>query len=223
MKNTDKKKEYGAIEVEATVILPIAILCVILLLYLSLFLFQRANLQATLETVLVYYKNTVTDTYVTKNTGLSYAWEGDTRTAGGNSYNIDGPKNPYRGIFGEPYDLGNSGDFEAYFNSIAGDMLFDDDLTLTVDFTNFVILKQLEATATQKVKAPIDFSIIGVDNEYEISATARVMIADHDDMIRNVDFAIDILEDTALGGILQEFAGKITEVYDTMKEKLGVE
>lgn len=62
----NRKKEKGHIAVEAIVILPIAVLSTLLLLYLALFLFQRASLQAALETTLVYYKNTVTDTYVTK-------------------------------------------------------------------------------------------------------------------------------------------------------------
>ena len=63
----NRQKEKGHIAVEAIIILPIAVLSTLLLLYLSLFLFQRASLQAALETTLVYYKNTVTDTYVTKN------------------------------------------------------------------------------------------------------------------------------------------------------------
>ena len=44
-----KKREDGMVVVEAMIILPIAILSVVLLLYLSLYLFQRANLQAGLE------------------------------------------------------------------------------------------------------------------------------------------------------------------------------
>ena len=68
----NRKKEKGHIAVEAIVILPIAVLSTLLLLYLSLFLFQRASLQAALETTLVYYKNTVTDTYVTKNAEMEY-------------------------------------------------------------------------------------------------------------------------------------------------------
>ena len=64
MEKKKRNRESGYVEVEAAVILPLAILSVLLLLYLSLFLMQRAHLQAALETSLVYYKNTVTDTYV---------------------------------------------------------------------------------------------------------------------------------------------------------------
>ena len=73
------------------------------------------------------------------------------------------------------------------------------------------------------MEAPIDFSILGVDNQYEISAAARVNVVDHDDMIRNVDYAIDIIEDTKLGELARNFAAKFTEAYGKMKEILKVE
>ncbi len=63
----NSKKQAGMVEVEATFIFPIMIVCVLLILYLSLILYQRANLQATLETALLYYKNTMTDTFVMRN------------------------------------------------------------------------------------------------------------------------------------------------------------
>lgn len=223
MKKNNQRKECGLVVVEATIILPIAILSVILLLYLSLFLFQRANLQACLETSLVYYKNTVTDTYVTKNSELEYTITGNDTMASGNSYSATEPLNPYRGLFGDGHHLGDEEAFTDYFRSVAGNMLFDDDLSLTIDYSNYVILKQLKVTATQTVEAPIDFSILGVDNQYEISAAARVNVVDHDDMIRNVDYAIDIIEDTKLGELARNFAAKFTEAYGKMKEILKVE
>ena len=223
MKKNNQRKECGLVVVEATIILPIAILSVILLLYLSLFLFQRANLQACLETSLVYYKNTVTDTYVTKNSELEYTITGNDTMASGNSYSATEPLNPYRGLFGDGHRLGDEEAFTAYFRSVAGNMLFDDDLSLTIDYSNYVILKQLKVTATQTVEAPIDFSILGIDNQYEISAAARVNVIDHDDMIRNVDYAIDIIEDTKLGELARNFASKFTQAYGKMKEILKVE
>ena len=52
------KDQKGDVVVEAAVIFPAAILMVIILLYLSIILFQKANLQAGLETALTYYKST---------------------------------------------------------------------------------------------------------------------------------------------------------------------
>ncbi|MBR4082978.1 MAG: hypothetical protein IKK33_01705 [Lachnospiraceae bacterium] len=225
MRGENIRKERGSVEVEATFILPIAILSALLLIYLSLFLFQRANLQACLETTLVYYKNTITDSYVFKNSELQYVVSENSSMASGNSYVVTEPLNPYRGWFGEDFgvDLSSESNYRDYFDSVAGNMLFDDDLQLTLNVNNYMIFKQLEVTATQTVKAPINFSILGVDNKFEINATARVNVIDHEDMIRNVDYAIDILEDTKLGDMAKQFASKIGEYYQKMKDALGVE
>lgn len=223
MKKNNQNRECGLVVVEATIILPIAILSVILLLYLSLFLFQKANLQACLETSLIYYKNTVTDTYVEKNDMLIYTYSGNDTLASGNYYSATEPLNPYRGLFGDGKYIGNLKNFENYFYSVAGKMLFDDNLSLTIDYSNYVILKQLKVTATQIVNAPIDFSILGIENEYEISAATRVNVIDHDDMIRNVDYALDITEDTKLGELAKNFASEFSAAYRKMKEILKVE
>ncbi len=220
-KNT--RKESGAVEVEATIILPIAILSVLLLLYLSLFLFQRANLQASLQTALVYYKNTVTDSYVTRNDELQYALSEGTYMGSGNSYSVSGPLNPYSKMFHSQKNIENQESFEKYFDSIAGNMLFDDNLELSIDYKNFILLKQFTVTATQEVEAPIDFSVLGIDNKFTISTTSKVNITDHDDMIRNIDYVVYLVKDTKLGEWCTSFAGKFKEAYGKMKSFLNVE
>lgn len=211
-----RREEQGSVEVEAMILLPVAVLSTVMLLYLSLFLFQRASLQACLETSLVYYKNTVTDTYVTRAKRVSYTNRGGSLVGAGSIYSALSPLNPYRGIFGGSSGFG-AADFEQYFRSAAGNMLFRDNLELTIDFSDYVLLKQFQVTAVQKVSFPIDLSILGSEREYRISATARVAVADHDSTIRNVDYAIDLLEDTKLGKIAGNLASKIAEAYGKLK------
>lgn len=217
----NRQKEKGHIAVEAIIILPIAVLSTLLLLYLSLFLFQRASLQAALETTLVYYKNTVTDTYVTKNAEMEYTEGSDYQVGAGNSYSASRPLSPYRGMFGDGNNLNSQKDFEKYFKSTAERILYRNDLSLTIDYSNYVLLKQFEATATQTVSSPLDFSILGIDNKYQISATARVAVVDHDSLIRNGDYAISLVKDTKLGEMVRNFAGKISAAYSKLKEILG--
>ena len=216
-----ENKAQGAVEVEAAVILPLACLSVFLLLYLSLFLFQRASLQACLETSLVYYKNTVTDTYVAKKGSLEYAHGDDSYMGTGNDYSVSGPLSPYRNMFGDGGTLNSQEGFEQYFRSVAGNMLFNDNLELSIDYSNYVVLKQFEVTAVQKVSAPIDFKALGVGNEYTISATARVAVVDHDNIIRDVDYAICLLKDTKLGEMAKNLASKVSEAYGKIKKVLG--
>lgn len=222
MRKSEYKREHGYIEVEVTIILPLAILSVLLLLYLSLFMFQRANLQACLETSLVYYKNAVTDTYVSKDDTLQYVENEDSRMGEGNSYSAEEPLSPYRGMFGDGSHLNCQEDFEQYFRSVAGAMLFDEDLTLTISYHNYAFLKQFEVTAAQKMHLPIDFSPLGVGEDYMIYAAARVAVVDHDSTIRDVDYAIDLLEDTKLGEMARNLASKVSETYGKIKKKLGI-
>ena len=174
-----------------------------------------------LETTLVYYKNTVTDTYVTKNAEMEYTEGSDYQVGAGNSYSASRPLSPYRGMFGDGNNLNSQKDFEKYFKSTAERILYRNDLSLTIDYSNYVLLKQFEATATQTVSSPLDFSILGIDNKYQISATARVAVVDHDSLIRNGDYAISLVKDTKLGEMARNFAGKISAAYSKLKEILG--
>ncbi|MCD7751927.1 MAG: hypothetical protein LUI10_09360 [Lachnospiraceae bacterium] len=220
MKQKHFKSESGSVEVEATFILPIAILCVIFLLYLSLLLFQRANLQACLETSLVYYKNSVTDTYVTRNTEVTYSVADSTTTGKGNSYVISGPLNPYASLESSG-DVEDQEAFEKYFQSIAGNMIFGEDITVTLEYSNYLLVKEYEATASQLVTIPIDLSLIGIGNQYEITATARAVVSDHDDIIRTVDYIIDLVEDTKVGDFLENLATKVQETYQKLRDAIG--
>lgn len=223
MYDKNNRKESGSVEVEATFILPVAILSVVMLLYLSMFLFQKANLQGALETAIVYYKNSVTDTYVTRNADVAYTTADSSQIGAGNSYSATQALNPYRGIIGDRNDNNNQEDFKKYFHSVAGNMLFDDNLKVNIYYKNGLITDQFEVVAVQTVKFPIDLSLIGVGDEYEISATARVAVVNNDATIRNVDYAIDIIRGTKIADYVDKFSDKVKEVYGKIKSTLHVE
>lgn len=220
MNKRRKKQEIGSVEVEATFIFPIMILCIILLLYLSLLMFQRANLQATLETALLYYKNTLTDTYVTRNDEMEFQFAENSYMGSGNDYVVTGPLNPYRWVDGDDKSAKN---FEAYFKSVAKNMLFDENMSISFDYTNYVLLKEIKVTVKQVIQLPIDFSLIGVDNKYVISSTVRMVAVDHEDTVRNIDYVVDIVEDTKVGEFIKDIGAKVVEYYGKFKEALGVE
>lgn len=213
--NKKDRDEKGDVVVEATIILPIAILCVILLLYVSVFVYQKAILQAALETSIVYFKNTLTDNFVEQNEEVSYTAEDDGARAEGNHYRAEQPLNPYA-KFTTWNKKVSKADFEKYFNSITGTMLFADDLEVNIKYHNYILYKEIEVTAEQIVKFPIDFSLIGVDNEVNLSASAKVAVVDHDEMIRNMDYAVDIFEETKIGEMAKKIAGQIGDLYNKM-------
>ena len=152
---------------------------------------------------------------------MEYTEGDDYQVGAGNSYSASRPLSPYRGMFGDGNNLNSQKDFEKYFKSTAERILYRNDLSLTINYSNYVLLKQFEATATQTVSSPLDFSILGIDNKYQISATARVAVVDHDSLIRNGDYAISLVKDTKLGEMARNFAGKISAAYSKLKEILG--
>lgn len=213
------KNEQGDVVVEATVILPIAILCVIFLLYTSIFICQKALLQSALETSVVYFKNTLTDNYVSQNEAVTYTTGEDSVVAQGNSYSATQPLNPYAKYVVGKKKLSQS-EFETYFNSIAKNLLYKENLELKIDYSNYILFKEIKVTAKQQLKFPIDLSVIGIDGDVDLSAAVRVAVVDHDELIRNTDYAIDILEDTKVGEVAGKIASKVSEVYNKMRECL---
>lgn len=216
------KNQKGDVVVEAAVIFPAAILMVIILLYLSIILFQKANLQAGLETALTYYKSTVTDMYVSAQKAAVYEAKDGTTSADGNTYNATTPINPYDELFGNLHKL-NETDFTAFFNSVAGNMLFPGEVEITFNYKNYVIYKELEASAVQTIELPIDFSFIGLDNKYTITANAKNAVSDHDDMIRNTDYAVALLKKNELGEAAFNIADKVRELYEKFSKLLASE
>ena len=215
------KDQKGSAAVEAIFILPITILLVVMLLFLSLFIYQRANLQAALETCLVYYKNSVTDTYVEKSGSVTYSSGGE-EVGVGNSYSAGEPLSPYRGMFGDSQDLNSQSGFESYFKSITRGMLFNKNLSLTIKYQNGLVADKFQATATQTVKFPLDLTLIGIkDGEYKLTAASRVAVIDHDNLIRNADYAISLVKRTKIGEYAETISSKVQEAYGKFKEILG--
>lgn len=214
-----KQQQKGAVEVEATFLFPIMILCIFLLLYLSLFLYQRANLQATLETSLLYYKNILTDTFVSKNEELAYQMDEGAYIGYANSYSAAAPLNPYRWVDGEYI---NVHDFTTYFSSVAENMLFSENIEIKYDYSNYFLLKEIVVTVEQVMEIPINLEFLGIGNEYTISATGRMVAVDHEDTIRNIDYVISIVEDTQVGDFIKNISAKVQEYYGKFKEFLGL-
>jgi Flp pilus assembly protein TadG len=215
------RNEEGVAIVEATILLPFCMIMVIALYYAAIFMCQKANLQANLQNTLIYYKNTYSDSYVTVDDELSYTTNENTIAGVGSGYSEPTYLFPYRLLFMKSVDRDAFGKF---FRKMSGYMFFDDgsNVDVTVKKTNYVIYKSITATATQEVSPAISFDMIGIDNTLTIKASGTVVISDGDEFIRDVDFAIDILEDTKLGDIAKDAVGKVNEFYNDFKTKFNI-
>lgn len=216
------KNESGMAIVEATILLPVCIIMVVAIYYASIFMCQKANLQANLQNTLIYYKNVDSDTYVTLNTdNITYTLGENTVDADGNGYGTPKPLFPYR-FFGFKVEKSK---FEAFFRSMCGYMFFDtgSNVELSVTPTNYVIYKTITATATQTVKPAVSLRLIGLSDEFTIKATGKVVVTNGDDFIRNVDLVIDLVEDTKFGELVKNIGTKAGELYQSFKKKFKIE
>ena len=213
-----RKSEQGTAMIEATLMLPFCMIMIIGVLYAALYLCQKANIQANLETALLYYKGAESDTYVEAKTKMDY--DGSGLEAVGSNFGTVRYLNPYRFFFMNFKE----NNYKSFFKSICGHMFFDsgENVTITAQRHNYVFYKSIEATATQTVKPPINLTMVGGPEEMTIEVTGKVVINDGDDFIRNVDFAIDLLADTKVGEIAQNIGQKARDIYGKFKDTLHV-
>lgn len=214
------KNESGLAVVEATILLPFCMIMVIAIYYAAIFMCQKANLQANLQNALIYYKNVESDTYVTAGSQMDYSNDSGTVGAVGSNYSTPQELFPYR-FFGMKF---NRAGFESFFRSMCGYMFFDmgSNVCFTSDSDNFIVYKTISATATQSVQPAISLSMLGLSDSMEISVSGKVVVNDGDDLIRNVDFVIDIVSETSLGKKAAEMVDKAAEWYNKFKEKFNI-
>lgn len=214
------KEENGTVIVEATLLLPFCMIMIIALFYAAIFMCQKANLQANVQNALIYYKNINTDTYIEAKSDMDFGGGTGMITAEGSQFSGPTYRFPYRFL---SMKLDESL-FERFFRSMYKYMFFDDGGNIKFESkkTNYIIYKEISVTATQTVTPAINLAMVGAGNEIEIIVTGRAVVSDGDDFIRNVDFAIDIFNQTSLGKKAQELVGKAKEFYDKFKQKFNI-
>lgn len=214
------KNEDGLAIVEATILLPVCMLMIIALYYASIFLCQKANLQANLQTALIYYKNVESDTYVEAKEQMQFQHTDGTVGAVGSSYGRTSKLFPYR-FFGMQF---REQSFASLFRSICGNMFFDsgDNVDLTVRSVNYVVYKKISATASQEVRPAISLKMVGVPEQMTISVSGETVVTDADDFIRNTDFAADLISNTALGEKIGDLTDLVSGIYNKFKEKFHI-
>lgn len=218
--NRFMKDEDGWAIVEATLLLPFCIIMIIALFYAAVFMCQKANMQANVQNALIYYKNVETDTYIDAKSNIEYSGGSGSIEAAGSSFGNVRYRFPYRFFVMKS----NSGGFESFFRSMYQCMFFDSgkNVQFNVEKHNYVIYKEIIVTATQTVRPAINLAMVGGSNSIDIIVTGKVVVTNGDSLIRNVDFIIDIVSQTAIGEKAREFVGKAVEFYNKFKTKFNV-
>lgn len=218
------KNEKGNTIVEATMILPFCFVMIMLLYLVSVYLCQKANLQANLHTALIYFKNPITDNNVGVIDASSkdvMSFSGDVNLGDGSTYDDREDKRymfPYRNLWVNS----DEDNFKKFFRQLSGYMFFDDGNNIEIEckVNNYIVYKTLSAKASQTFSQPLSLRLIKGSgeseafNNWDIVVEETVVITNSDDIIRDVDFVIDIVKGTKFGEKINEYISKGKDIYD---------
>ena len=221
------KNRKGDSIVEATILLPFCTVMIVALYFAAIYVCQKANLQANLQNTLIYYKNIYSDTFMVPADNITYtikSGDGSGTNSGGGvySYKPEKYKNPYRFfIMDKP-----GKEFKTVFLTMCGNMFFEtpggDNIVVKVTPKNYVVYQSLTVDVSQSITPAINLSMIGVKSSIDLEVSGTVVISDGDDFIRNIDFAIDVLENTKIGEKLKGLVKKAGNFYDKIKSTFGI-
>lgn len=187
--------------VEAAIVYPIMLVMIMVIIFFCAFMVIKANMQSALETALVYYRTELSDRYVSflEDERISGNDVSDTKYTKLES--TSGWTNIYEEFFSEMSSGINENRFKQIFlnnykflnfasvldeNESSG--IYDGGLTVHIESTaNFVIYRELTASAEQKVKMPFVNGMFGIDNTLTIRADASIVVSDSVSLMRATD------------------------------------
>lgn len=197
-----KKNTGGYLVVEAAFVFPVVLLCVIALLLISVYLYQKANIQSSAEIALTYYKNELTDTYVSAKP-MDYSGE----SFSGSSLSEYGNKS-LLSVFSAKKD-GSLERFTQIFNSVYYHQSSSNGSVKVekCDVSGAFFYKTIDVTISSEIKLPISLGLIGVnDDSIKYKIDIRTAVNDSDQFIR--DFSVS-----------KEF---VLFLYDKIDKKTGI-
>ncbi len=182
MQSNRLSEQRGSFTVEASIIFPFIIICIVTLIYLGMLLYQQTYLQALADNAVIrgsmIWDNLNKDMYigrVTKHTlsesGLYWRM-------------IDGNKeDKIKKI--ESY-------IENHLNAFS--LLETSDYSIKVEINDWVVHKKLKVSITNSYKIPVKqfLRMFGMGENFTITVMSEAIVDDSAELIRNSDF---ILED----------------------------
>jgi len=206
------RKSRGYITVEASIIVPVIILCIAAVVYMGLLLQQKAAIQSAAESA--------------AEAG-ALAWSSGTDVSWAGKPSKDDFKKPeiYRRLF-EGGKEKRLGDIEEYALELAAhnELIKPVDTSVTAELKDYVIYKKLVVSVRKSYKNPLGglFGLFGKSKTIEITAMAVTTVDEPAELIRTTDFILDIekkLENKFPG--LKNLADKTRNTMDEMKNKLS--
>lgn len=217
MKNFFKDQRGAFLIVEAAIVYPVMLIMIMILLFYSMILTMKANMQSALETALIYYKRELTDTYV----GFMDDLENNSVSATEYTRVVApaGYSNIYKQLINEVASNPDAEKFEKmFFNNYRflnfssgkkGSTFNSSGITVNLDSTtNFIIYRELNAAAEQTITLPFIKGMFGINNELKLKANAKIVVNDSVSVMRITDVVDYVIIKTGFNEKLDSLFGE---------------
>lgn len=207
----DNNSERGSITVEASIVTPIVILSIIAVILIGLILYQRAVLQSVADTAV--------------QAGAA-SWENlSVDIATGKTFLDELTEN---GLYWRLFEVDKeekAAKLKKYVEALLGNknILKPESSTASVNISDCIIYKRLELSIVNTYRIPggVIMRIFGSDEKLRLKVTSFAVIDDPAELIRNIDFVLDIekeLENKYPG--LKNIGDKTRGVLNKIKDNL---
>ena len=217
MKNFFKDQRGAFLIVEAAIVYPVMLIMIMILLFYSMILTMKANMQSALETALIYYKIELTDTYV----GFMDDLENNSVSATEYTRVVApaGYSNIYKQLINEVASNPDTEKFEKmFFNNYRflnfssgkkGSTFNSSGIKVNLDSTtNFIIYRELNAAAEQTITLPFIKGMFGINNELKLKANAKIVVNDSVSVMRITDVVDYVIIKTGFNEKLDSLFGE---------------
>lgn len=217
MKNFFKDQRGAFLIVEAAIVYPVMLIMIMILLFYSMILTMKANMQSALETALIYYKRELTDTYV----GFMDDLENNSVSATEYTRVVApaGYSNIYKQLINEVASNPDTEKFEKmFFNNYRflnfssgkkGSTFNSSGIKVNLDSTtNFIIYRELNAAAEQTITLPFIKGMFGINNELKLKANAKIVVNDSVSVMRITDVVDYVIIKTGFNEKLELLFGE---------------
>ena len=217
MKNFFKDQRGAFLIVEAAIVYPVMLIMIMILLFYSMIMTMKANMQSALETALIYYKRELTDTYV----GFMDDLENNSVSATEYTRVVApaGYSNIYKQLINEVASNPDAEKFEKmFFNNYRflnfssgkkGSTFNSSGIKVNLDSTtNFIIYRELNAAAEQTITLPFIKGMFGINNELKLKANAKIVVNDSVSVMRITDVVDYVIIKTGFNEKLELLFGE---------------
>jgi hypothetical protein len=224
------KNIKGSLTIEAAVIVPTVLLCLIALIYICLIMYQQVYLQSVANTAAERgasaWSNPSKDMFIGqikaedfKNVSL-YWRLAEVLPIGNASKAKKSKVEEYVRYSLKKYSLfGKGPDNKEVINS------GESKLTATCDVDDCIIYKKVLVSVTEEYSIPLGGSLLkafGFNDKFTLKAEAQAVVNEPAEFIRNTDFVVDTIRelDTKGGGTLTETWNKINGTFSKLSGRL---